>query len=196
MPQQVKAERPWLEPEQIRTFLDAVKGRKCELACLLALHSLRMSEILALTPDSLQGDVIHVRGAVVIDQDGNYVFKEANKTAASRRDIPVMIPRLKEIWPNGELHFQKHAAINEMVQSICKKAGLPPITMHSLRHSYASLAWFLHWDIMTTCHYGGWSTPTTVQRIYTHLSQQTKNKNVKDMKRFYERNSERKRKKP
>lgn len=188
LPQRVKSERPWLDPQQIETFLDAIRGRKCELACLLALHSLRMSEILALTQDSIQGEKqdakILVRGAVVIDQDGQYVYKEENKTAASRRDIPVMIPRLLEIWP-PEQPFQKHAAINEMVQSICEKAGLPPITMHSLRHSFASLAWFLGWDILTTCYYGGWSTPTTVQRIYTHLSQQTKNRNVDEMRAFY-----------
>lgn len=185
LPQRVKSERPWLDYEQIQTFLKAIEGKKCELACLLALHSLRMSEILAMKQGSVANGVIHVRGAVVIDQNGDYVFKEENKTSRSRRDIPVMIPRLEEIWPKEDPSIQKHAAINEMVQSICKQAGLPPITMHSLRHSFASLAWHLGWDVMTTCAVGGWHTPAVVQGIYTHLAEQDKNSDIERMKAFY-----------
>ena len=194
LPQKVKRETPWLDYEQITAFLQAVRGRKCELACLLALHSLRMSEILALGPESVQDGKILVRGAVVIDQDGEYVFKETNKTTASRRDIPVMIDRLTEIWPaeGQELHWQKHAAINSMLADVCEKAGLPTITMHGLRHSFASLAYHLGWDMMSTCYFGGWSTPSTVQRIYTHLAQQDKNKNVERMKAFYKKKTKRK----
>lgn len=185
LPRKVKAERPWLDYEQIEVFLNAIKGKKCELACLLALHSLRMSEILALKHDSLKDGIIRVRGAVVINDAGEYVYKEENKTARSRRDVPVMIPRLAEIWPAGDPQIQKHAAINEMVGTICEKAGLPKITMHSLRHSFASLAWHLKWDMMTTCRVGGWSTPATVQGIYTHLAGQDLNESISRMKEFY-----------
>jgi integrase len=187
LPRQVKKERPWLDYEQIQIFLKAIEGRKCELACLLALHSLRMSEILALQQGSVSDGKIHVRGAVVIDQNGAYVRKDTNKTAASRRDVPVMIPRLLTLWSSvdDKYQWQKHAAINEMVQSICKKAGLPEITMHGLRHSFASLAYHLNWDIMTTCAVGGWSTPTVVQGIYTHLAKQDENKDIEKMKAFY-----------
>lgn len=185
LPRKVTAERPWLDYEQIETFLKAIRGRKCELACLLALHSLRMSEILALKHDSLEGESIKVRGAVVINDAGQYVYKEQNKTAKSRRTVPVMIPRLKEIWPADDPQFQKHAAINEMVGSICEQAGLPVITMHSLRHSFASLAFHLGWDIMTTCRVGGWSSPGVVQGIYTHLAERDLNENVQKMKDFY-----------
>lgn len=185
LPQRVKAERPWLDYEQIQVFLKAIEGRKCELACLLALHSLRMSEILALKKDSVAGGMIRVRGAVVIDQNGEYVYKETNKTARSRRTIPVMIPRLETIWPAQDPVFQKHAAVNSMLEDICKKAGLPKISMHSLRHSFASLAYHLHWDVMTTCAVGGWNTPAVVQGIYTHLSEKDKNADIENMKAFY-----------
>lgn len=185
LPRKNTAERPWLDYEQIQVFLGAIRGKKCELACLLALHSLRMSEILALKHGSLEGETIHVRGAVVINDAGEYVYKAQNKTAKSRRDVPVMIPRLSEIWPAGDPQFQKHAAINEMVGTICEKAGLPVISMHSLRHSFASLAWHLKWDVLTTCRVGGWSTPATVQGIYTHLAGQDLDENVQKMREFY-----------
>lgn len=188
LPRVVQQERDFFDYQQILTFLDAVRGRKCELLCILALHSLRMSEILALTKDSLVGDTIQVRGAMVRDKDYKYVFKEANKTDKSRRDVPVMIPRLTELWPKKELVFQKHSAANSMLEDVCVKAGLPVLTMHELRHSFASLAWHLKWDIMTTCLIGGWNDESTVRKIYTHLAEQDRNDDVERMKEFYNGN--------
>lgn len=187
LPRVVSVERDFLDYEQIQTFLKAVKGRKCELACLLALHSLRMSEILGLTQESLVDGVIRVRGATVRNKDNQYVFKESNKTDKSRRDVPVMIQRLSDIWPaEGEpLVIQKHSAANSMLADVCEKAGLPVLSMHELRHSFASLAFHLKWDVMTTCAVGGWNDQNTVQKIYTHLAQKDKNDNIERMKAFY-----------
>lgn len=61
LPQIVRDELPWLDFEQIKIFLAAVRGEPCELGALLALHSLRRSEILALTPDGIRGNVIFVQ---------------------------------------------------------------------------------------------------------------------------------------
>ena len=187
LPRVVKPDRDFFDYKQIQLFLQAVRGRKCELLCILALHSLRMSEILALKQDSLKDDKILIRGAMVRNKDNQYVYKEANKTDKSRRDVPVMIPRLTELWPQeGEpLVFQKHSAANSMLQDVCEKAGLPVLTMHELRHSFASLAKHLNWDVMTTCLVGGWNDQTTVQRIYTHLAEQDKNDDIERMKAFY-----------
>lgn len=189
LPEVPKSDRDFFDYEQIPVFLEAVKGRKCELACLLALHSLRMSEILAIKQSSIVDGFIQVRGACVRNKDNQYVYRELNKTDCSRRDVPVMIPRLTEIWPaEGEQPvFQKHSSANSMLQDVCKKAGLPVLSMHELRHSFASLAWHLKWDMMTTCAVGGWSNTNTVQKIYTHLSKKDKNKNVERMKRYYNR---------
>lgn len=189
LPAVPKSDKDFFDFEQIPIFLEAVKGRKCELACLLALHSLRMSEIMAIKQTSIVDGFIQVRGAVVRNKDNQYVYRELNKTDRSRRDVPVMIPRLTEIWPaEGEQPvFQKHSAANSMLQDVCEKAGLPVLSMHELRHSFASLAWHLKWDMMTTCAIGGWSNTDTVQKIYTHLSQKDKNTNIERMKRFYKR---------
>ena len=187
LPQLVQDETPWLDYSQIQTFIKAIEGKSCELPCLLALHSLRISEIRALQQDSIENDIIHVRGAVVPDKNNQYVKKETNKNATSRRDVPVMIPRLSEIWPDAgeELKFQGLSPMRRMIERVCKDNDLPIITIHGLRHSFASLAYHLGWDIMTTCVVGGWSTPTCVQKIYTHLAVTDKNSNVERMKAFY-----------
>lgn len=49
LPQVVSDEHPYLEAEQIPAFLDAIRGKPCELAALLGLHGLRRSEMFAIT---------------------------------------------------------------------------------------------------------------------------------------------------
>ena len=186
LPQSHQKETAWLDYKQIEVFLKGIEGKSCELACLLALHSLRISEIKALKPDSIQNGVIRVRGAVVPDKDGKFVYKETNKNDPSRRDIQVMIPRLTEIWPSdGEIVLQADSPRRRMIERVCKKNGLPVISIHGLRHSFASLAFHLKWDILTTCSVGGWGDTTCVERIYTHLSKLDKDDNIEAMKKFY-----------
>ena len=54
-------------------------------------------QILALTETSISEDIIHVRGALVRAPGGDWIRKDLNKTDLSRRDVPVMIPRVREL---------------------------------------------------------------------------------------------------
>lgn len=179
LPRAVKHERAFLDFEQIQVFIGAIRGDPCELAYLLALHSLRLSEMLALTEIT---DTIRVRGAMVRGERG-YIVKELNKTDLSRRDVPVMIPRVKEL-PLPVT--QRDTTLNRHLARICEGAGLPVVTLHGLRHSFASLAYHLRWTEKTTMRLGGWSTPDVVHEIYTHLAQQDVDEDVERMRAFYE----------
>lgn len=179
LPRTVRHERPFLDFEQIETFIGAIRGDPCELAYLLALHSLRLSEILALREIT---DQIRVRGAMVRGENG-YTMKELNKTDLSRRDVPVMIPRVREL-PLPVV--QRDTTLNRHLAAICTGAGLPVVTLHGLRHSFASLAYHLRWTEKTTMRLGGWSTPDVVHEIYTHLAQQDVDDDVERMRAFYD----------
>ena len=184
LPAAVKTERTFLNPDEITKFLQAIKGRRIELTALLALHSLRESEILALTADSIEDGVIHVRGAVVPNKDHKFVRKDENKTVSSTRDIPVFILRLNELWTD-EVTFPHPSEIRRQLLRVCKKNALTPVTCHGLRHSFCSLAYFMGWDIKTTQLVGGWSSPRVPTEIYTHLSKNRYNEDTKKMKTFY-----------
>ena len=179
LPRGVKRERAFLDFEQIEVFIGAIRGDPCELAYLLALHSLRLSEILAVTEIT---DLIRVRGAMVRGEAG-YIVKELNKTDLSRRDVPVMIPRVREL-PLPVT--QRDTTLNRRLARICEGAGLPVVTLHGLRHSFASLAYHLRWTEKTTMRLGGWSTPDVVHDIYTHLAQQDVDEDVERMRAFYD----------
>ncbi len=182
LPKSSRSERAFLDYEQIQKLLPAIRGDECEIVYLLALHSLRMSEILALT--QCDGSMIRVRGAVVRGENG-LVSKEQNKTDLSHRDVPVMIPRLRDLLDRLPVDVSEKT-INRHLKRICAAVGLPDVTLHCLRHSFASLAYHLKWTEKTTMQVGGWSTPAVVHDIYTHLAAQDVNEDIERMKAFYE----------
>jgi integrase len=187
-----RAERPWLDYEQINDFLKAVKGQPCELGALLALHALRRSELYALrwADIDLRREVIHVRGAVVHDDSGKLVRKNESKTKDSRRDVPILIPRLTELLKSMEQDNRPvvEGSVNTLynrIRSICEKNGLPNVGVHGLRHSFASLAYHVGMGELETMQLGGWSDPDTMRKIYRHLSAQDKNAAAAKMAAFY-----------
>lgn len=186
LPKVARSDRPWLDYEQIQTFLDAVAGEPCELGALLALHSLRRSEILGLNVADIHNGIISVRGAAVVDDAGELVYKQTNKNDSSARDIPVMIPRLVELLPeSGPVLTTHHNTLRKQINRVCDKAGLPLVGVHGLRHSFASLAFHLGWPEMQTMAVGGWSNYDTVHKIYTHLAAKDSNAAVQKMTDFY-----------
>ena len=79
LPTVPESDEDFLDYEQIQTFLQAVKGDRAELCALLGLNGLRMSEILKLTAEDVREDIIHVRGAVVMDKHNHLTEKKTNK---------------------------------------------------------------------------------------------------------------------
>ncbi len=180
LPQVVPAEREFLDYEQIDIFLKAVKGDRIEIAALLALSSLRRSEIAALRWEDvdLELGVIHVRGAMVPDENNNFIRKDTTKNASSRRDVPIIDPlklALESVNNRTGLVVHKHPAnIQLNINRVCREAGLPEVGCHGLRHSFASLCEHLQVPPKIAMEIGGWSDRSTMERIYTHVAKQDK----------------------
>ena len=92
LPQKIPAEPKYLTPEQVPKFVTNISKTKYVLPALLALNSLRLSEIKALTWDDVGEDFITVHGAVVPDEHNKQTFKRQNKTVGSSRRVPILIP--------------------------------------------------------------------------------------------------------
>ena len=195
LPQIVKEEQAFLQPEQIRPFLDAIKGERFELLFLLALHGLRCSEILAIDAHKgISAGMIRVRGAKVQTENG-YVKKRTNKTDASVRDVPIAIPRVTELL-KGLSPTQKQKLIPDLpdvprahLRRICRDNGLPQMGFHALRHSFASLCYHLGMSELETMRLGGWSDVNVMRKIYTHLAEADKLKSENKLKDFFAKTS-------
>ncbi len=189
LPKIPKASRPWLDYEQIQTFLKAVEGKDCELAALLALNGLRRSELLHLKSEDVDLDnkLVYVKGASVYNSAGEFVEKKTNKNATSTRVVHIVIPRLESLLQgrSGVLVTSKPNTTYVAVNRVCEAAGLPKVGVHGLRHSFASLAYHLKWSEATTMREGGWSNSKTVHDIYTHLAAQDASDDIKRMREFF-----------
>jgi len=193
LPQIVRRERPYLDPEQILLFIRAIEGQECEIPALLALHSLRRSEICALTWDKidLKRKRIKISGAAVFDENQKLIQKKTNKNQSSQRDVPIMIPELSSALldcgdKKGIIIACNPNTIWAQINRICRNNGLPEVGVHGLRHSFASLAYHLSVPEKTAMQIGGWSDNKTMHNIYTHLAQKDITRYETELSKFFE----------
>lgn len=196
LPPVVRNEHEFLTAEQIPIFIDGLKAESIEvqIAALLGLHSLRRSEIVDVTWDDidLKEKIIHVRGSAVYDGDYTLVHKKTNKSQKSRRDIPFMIPQLEAALLQAK-HKSKYVVtivpgtIQQAVNRVCRKANLPEVGCHGLRHSFASLAFSkkVNLPMSVVQELGGWEDVGTMRKIYTHVSKQDLAEAAQAMSNFF-----------
>lgn len=111
------------------------------LPVLLALFvPCRRSEICALTSEDLEGNILHIRAAVVQDSEKNWVCKQT-KTRRGTRDVAVPSFLAREIRKKkGKLTDMTPNMITSRFPHIAKKVGIS-CSFHGLRHWSDS---FLH----------------------------------------------------
>jgi len=179
-------EIPYFAPDELQPFLAAIRGHKYEVPYLLGLHSLRLSEIAAIREGDITGDTIHVRGARVRGEDG-YVRKDENKTVKSRRDIPILIPRLEELLPDIDWSvFQGHPeTYRKNLYRLCRKAGIKAVSMQGLRHSFRTLCHYLKISELDCMRYGGWSDINVMHKHYTHLTELERKESTEKLRDFF-----------
>lgn len=191
LPQMVQKERPFLDPEQIKTFCAAVEGTDIEVPALMALLSLRRSEIFGLewADIDLEKDVIHVRQTMVYDENGKKVLKKTTKNVTSRRDVPILIEQLRAALEksrsDGRIMTMAPNTLYRKINKVCEKYGLPLVGIHGLRHSYASLSASLGIPINVSMRIGGWSNDATMKRIYIHVFERDRERYGGEMAAFY-----------
>lgn len=177
LPQIPHHERPWLTADEVLTFCKVVKGKQCEIPALLALCSLRRSEIVALEwkDVDLKAKTIRVRRSMV-KGEGGFVTKDTNKTDSSTRTVPIIIPQLVDALKaqkgkSGRIVQGYPNSMYSQINRLCEAAGLPQVGVHGLRHSFASLCHYLGIPEMECARMGGWSDLGTMRKIYTHISE-------------------------
>ena len=191
LPKAAENHHPFLDDEQVKIFMELIKDTDIEAACLLGLHSLRLSEILALKWKGIdqKKKTITVKGALVMGEESKMIERDQNKTKQSTRVVPIIMPRLLELAagkPKEEnvapfTDSQLYRAIN----AVCEANDLPKIGVHGLRHTFASICFYKGIPEKAIMEMGGWSDPTILRDIYTHVSDRQKESYVKTLSEFF-----------
>lgn len=182
LPQRITEEHLFFQPEEIKQFVKLIEGHENEAQFLLCLHGLRKSEMLAVTDSDIKDGYIYVRGSIIRTEANTYVSRDSNKTVKSRRIVPIFIERLEHLPLERNC---RPDTIGRRFQRLCEENGLPQIGLHGLRHSFVSLCYYLGISLMVTMRYGGYSNPTVVQSIYTHLANRELKESEAKLKQFF-----------
>lgn len=186
-------ETSFLEPEEIKPFLEAARGDKAEVEMLLELHGLRESEAMYVVRHNMidiEKGIIHVRGAIVPDKNHKFVEKKTNKTKSSSRDVPIMIPRLTELIREHQesgkpIKTHSASALLSHVHKTCKRAGVTDVSNHGLRRTMASLGYSVGISERALMALGGWEDPQTMHKIYIKLANRDKEKSKNAIAEFF-----------
>jgi integrase len=160
---------------------------------LVAKTGLRFSEALALTPD----DFDFSKQKIIVEKTWNYKVTKGEfqptKNESSNRKIQLdwqtamQFSQLIKDMNNSSPLFVKgrvfNSTVNNRLKTLCVKANVPVITIHSLRHTHASLLLFAGVSVASVARRLGHSSMTTTQETYLHIIQELENQdNDKIMK--------------
>lgn len=180
LPQNPAPDTPYLNPDEVKRFIECIKGDDLEIPALLALHSLRSSEIAGLDWEDidLKNGFIHVRGARVRDEHNKFVDKDTNKNLTSSRDIPIIIPQLAAACAaaglkSGRVMTCAPNTLYRRINRICRDAGLPEVGVHGLRRTFVSLCVHEKVPEDVTMRIGGWSDIKVMHEHYAKFSAET-----------------------
>lgn len=81
-------------------------------------------------------------------------------------------------------HRVFNSTINSLLKRYCKKAEIPVISIHGLRHTHASLLLFAGVSIASVAKRLGHSNMSTTQKTYLHIIQELENQDNDKVMRY------------
>lgn len=176
LPQKVKKEPYIPSDEDIKQIIDYSKGTEYEIPIILACHGLRRSEICALAPEDIDGDVAYITKALVQDKDFKWVIK-TTKTTASTREVVIPKEAAARIRLQGYVYKGYPGEITKFLYSAEKNLGIPHFSIHKLRHYFASKLSSINVPEADIMRMGGWETDHVMKSVYRH-SMNAKNRDA------------------
>ena len=193
-PRTVRPDINYYSLEDVQRLLQLAEGTRLEALIKLAgLLGMRREEILGLTWECVDFEDKKIEIREVRTSAGNEIVVKEPKNKTSRRtlhmppDIEEVLLREKEkqrfykeklgntyqdsgyvvTFEDGRPMRPNYAS--ELFTKFIKDNGLPPLTLHGLRHSFASIASAKGIPLYDIGRALGHSSPSTTGKIYTHL---------------------------
>ena len=182
----------YLNQFEVHTLLSCLelhKGINWDwLILLVAKTGIRFSEALALTPKDF--DFTHQMLSISKTWDyksGTGFMPTKNKSSVRKIQIDWQtviqfselvknLPADRPIFVTKEKVY--NSTVNDVLARHCRKANIPVISIHGLRHTHASLLLFAGVSIASVARRLGHSNMTTTQKTYLHIIHELENQDV------------------
>lgn len=157
------------------------------LIMLIAKTGLRFSEALALTPKDFDFSHQSISISKTWDYKGDGGFLPTKNRSSVRKvqidwqtviqfsELIKNLPEYEPIFVSGKVY---NSTVNDILMRYCKKAKVPVISIHGLRHTHASILLFAGVSIASVARRLGHSSMNTTQRTYLHIIQELENRDV------------------
>lgn len=212
LPATVKKEMQPIKDGNLRTFLDRIKGNRCEDMLLVAVFTgMRESEVVGLSWDCIDFERKKIRIYRQLSKErkkgGRYVFTDLkNKKTRSFSAADIVFDTLMRVrqaqerqkaacsegWNNpNDLVFTdargKHICTNTLYMNfkrIVRGMGMPDVRLHDLRHTFATLSIEAGNDIKTISTSLGHATTAFTMDVYGHVSDKMQRENAQQMQAY------------
>jgi integrase len=189
-------ETEMLQPDQAAALLDRLRGQPLYLIASLALGTgMRRNEMLGLRWGDVDLDAGRLTVGQALEQTATHGIRvKSPKTRHGRRTISLpahLVAELRQHWreqqeqrlgmgfgkaPDSAPVFAtvdgRHLSPNAITKAwpvAMAAIGMPAVTLHSLRHTHASMLIASGLDILTISRRLGHSSPTITLSVYGHL---------------------------
>ena len=176
---------------ELHTLLDTLE-LKNEISwewmiLLIAKTGIRFSEALALTPADFNFSRQSISVSKTWDYKGEGGFLPTKNQSSIRKvqidwQTVIQFSQLIKDLPADQPIFVKgkvyNSTVNGVLERYCKKAEVPVISIHGLRHTHASFLLFAGVSIASVARRLGHSSMNTTQKTYLHIIQELENRDV------------------
>ena len=194
LPKKKRKESAVFTQEEQRKIVSTAKAERTNAACGIVLTlftGMRIGEVCALKWSDIDFDmkVLHVTKTVqrirVYGQERRTAVKvTAPKSESSVRDIPLpdfLINMLKEYRTadsdyilSGTEKFVEPRTLENRYKTLLKKANVPSVNFHTIRHTFATNALQHDFDVKTLSELLGHSNANITMAVYVHSSMERK----------------------
>lgn len=180
-----------LDADQVRTLIDGTRGDRLHAYWTVAATTgLRQAEMLALTWADIRDGMVFVRRTLHWADGAPY--RDVPKTETSVRDVPLAPVAVTALREHRRMQLEERAAAGALgadglvfvtvnglavrgsnlmppFRAALARLGLPPVTIHSLRHSAATVLISEGYPIAKVAAILGHSSSRVTEMVYSHL---------------------------
>lgn len=167
LPQKSKHDPYIPSSDDVKRILEYAKDTEYEIPIILACYGMRRSEICALTPEDIDGDIVRINKALVQDENKNWIIK-TTKTTTSTREVVIPAEVTSRIHEQGYVYKGFPGKISAYLSKAEKDLGIEHFSVHKLRHYFASAMSSLGVPEADIMRLGGWETDHVMKSVYRH----------------------------